>query len=629
MVQSPYGSWSSPITSDLVVADAIRLDQIALDRRTIFWTESHPRKGGRYFIYRSDREGAVDSVTPDDANAFNVRTRVHEYGGGAFFVRDGTVYFSNFADQRLYRQDPGQAPRPITSVGRASTLERAGGGPIAVRNPADELRRSVATGPMLSSPAPVDALRYADGMLDAQRNPIICVREDHSRPDQVVNMVVAVDISGGAPPEVLVSGNDFYSTPRISPDGTRLAWLTWNHPNMPWFAAEAWVGEIGADGSIQNPHHVAGGLDEAVFQPEWSPDGELYFVSDRCSGWWNLYRERGGAIESVAPMEAEFGQPQWNFGMSTYAFESPERLVCCFIRDGTWQLAQVDTRTRQFNAIATPFSDISQVRAGPGRAVFIGGAPSEPSSLVDWNLATGSHRIVRRSAELSDAIRPYISAPRPIAFDTAGTETAHALYYPPLSPDFTAPPGHKAPALVKIHGGPTASASSTLSLAVQFWTSRGIGILDVNYRGSTGYGRPYRLRLAREWGIVDVEDCVHGARYLVRTEDADPDRLAISGGSAGGYTTLRALTPTGERTFSAGGSYYGVSDLAALARDTHKFESHYLDWLIGPYPQDAETYAERSPINHFGRGRGFRDATCASVGAPDTAFAADGAPLSE
>lgn len=567
MVQSPYGFWSSPITSDLVVADAIRLDQIALDGRTIFWTESQAQKGGRYFVYHSDGEGPIEPVTPDDDNAFNVRTRVHEYGGGAFLVRDGTVFFSNFADQRLYRQDRGQAPRPITPVAGA---------------------------------VPVDALRYADGVLDSQRNRIICVQENHSGTD-VLNVVVAIDISGKRSPEVLVSGNDFYSTPRLSPDGTRLLWLTWNHPNMPWLAAQAWVGEIGADGSIGKMRHIAGGPDEAVFQPEWSPDGEFYFVSDRGSGWWNLYRERDGMIEAVAPLQAEFGRPQWNFGMSTYAFESPERLICCFVRDGTWQLAQLDTRTKRLDTIATPFSDISQVRASPGRAVFIGGAPSESSSLVDWNLATGSYRIVRRSAELSDALKAYISAPRPITFKTGGGETAHALYYPPHSPQFTAPPRHKAPVLVKIHGGPTSAASSTLSLAVQFWTSRGIGVLDVNYRGSTGYGRPYRLRLAREWGIVDVEDCVHGARHLVRAENADPNRLAIRGGSAGGYTTLRALTPTGEQTFNAGGSYYGVSDLAALARDTHKFESHYLDWLIGPYPQDAQTYAERSPINHIDR----------------------------
>jgi len=602
MISSSYGFWSSPITSDLVVADAIRLDQIALDGDTIFWTESQPQKQGRYFVYRSNSAGDIEPVTPDDANAFNVRTSVHEYGGGAFLVSGGTVFFSNFANQRVYRQDVGQAPRPITPASDVPAAEKIGAGSrLLMGNPADELRRSIASDPPPTSPLPVDALRYADGVLDARRARVICVQEDHSRPGRVINTLVSVEISGSRPPQTLVSGNDFYSTPRLNPDGSRLAWLTWNHPNMPWIASEVWVGEIDADGRVGNARRVAGGADEALFQPEWSPAGDLYFVSDRGTGWWNLYRERAGAIEAMAPMDAEFGQPQWNFGMSTYAFESPERLICCFLRDGYWQLAQIKIRTKRFDLIATPFNDISQVRAAPGRAVFIGGTPSEPAALIDLDLATASHRIVRRSAVLDDEIRPYFSVPKPITYETGGRELAHALFYLPHSPRFTAPAGEKVPVLVKIHGGPTASASSTLSLAIQYWTSRGIGVLDVNYRGSTGYGRPYRLRLARDWGIADVEDCVYGARYLVRTQNADPDRLAISGGSAGGYTTLRALTLEREKTFKVGASYYGVSDLAALSRDTHKFESHYLDWLIGPYPQDEQTYAERSPINHTDR----------------------------
>ncbi len=579
MIACPYGFWTSPINSDLVVADTIRLEQITLDGDAIYWSESQPQKQGRYFVYRCGEGGEAELVTPDDANAFNVRTRVHEYGGGAFVVQDRTVYFSNFADQRLYRQEAGQQPYPITPLPKA----------------ANSATQAADTG------VPVDALRYADGVIDRRRARIICVREDHTRPGQVINTLVSVDISGAQAPQVLVSGNDFYSTPRLSPDGNRLVWLTWDHPNMPWVTTEAWVGEIQPNGMVGSARQVAGGPDEALFQPEWSPNGDLYFVSDRGSGWWNLYRQRNGVIEPMAPMDAEFGRAQWNFGMSTYAFESADRLICCFVRGGIWELAQLDTRTKRLDPIPTQYTDISQLRARPGRVVFLGGTPSEAIALIDLNLSTGTQRVIRRSAVLRDEVRPYVSTPEPIAFATEGGETAHALFYPPFSPQFTAPAGEKAPVLVKTHGGPTASASSTLSLEVQYWTSRGIGVLDVNYRGSTGYGRPYRLRLERQWGILDVQDCVQGARYLVANRSADPDRLMISGGSAGGYTTLRALTPEHERTFKAGASYYGVSDLAALARDTHKFESHYLDWLIGPYPQEQQTYMDRSPINHIDR----------------------------
>jgi dipeptidyl aminopeptidase/acylaminoacyl peptidase len=300
-------------------------------------------------------------------------------------------------------------------------------------------------------------------------------------------------------------------------------------------------------------------------------------------------------------MDAEFGRPQWQFGMSTYAFESADRLICCFVRDGVWTLATIDLGTKRFEIVPTEFTDISQLRAAAGRVAFIGGSPSEPPALIDLDLGSGKSRVVRRAFALRDDVRRYVSIPQPIAFPTQGREIAHAFYYPPFSPELVAPDGEKAPVLVKSHGGPTSAASSTLSLSTQYWTSRGIGVLDVNYRGSTGHGRAYRLRLERQWGIVDVEDCVAGARFLIENRNADPERLMISGGSAGGYTTLCALTPEGEKTFSAGASYYGVSDLEALARDTHKFESRYLDWLIGPYPQDKKVYAERSPISHADR----------------------------
>jgi dipeptidyl aminopeptidase/acylaminoacyl peptidase len=567
MVASPYGFWTSPVTSDFVVADSIRFEQVALDGDVLYWSETQPQTKGRSFVYRMAKNGEPEPVTPDDENSFSVRTRVHEYGGGSFAVSNGIVYFSNDADQRLYRQDVGGQPRPITP---SPTAAAAG-------------------------------LRYADSVVDLRRDRLICVREAHARDAEAVTAIVSVDLPGVRPQRALVSGANFYSTPRLNPEGNRLAWLSWNHPDMPWVATEVWVGDLGRDGEIEHARRVAGGPRESVFQPEWSPDGDLYFVSDRGSGWWNLYHERDGAIEPMAPMDAEFGRPQWQFGMSTYAFESADRMICCFVRDGVWTLAVIHTGTKRFEVIPTEFTDIAQLRAAPGRAAFIGGSPSEPPALIDVDLGSGRSRVVRRASALLGDVRRYVSIPQPIAFPTEGGEIAHAFYYPPFSPEFAAPEGEKAPVLVKSHGGPTSAASGTLSLSTQYWTSRGVGVLDVNYRGSTGYGRAYRLRLERQWGIVDVEDCVAGARFLVENRNADPQRLMISGGSAGGYTTLCALTPEGEKTFSAGASYYGVSDLEALARDTHKFESRYLDWLIGPYPQDQKIYAERSPINRVDR----------------------------
>jgi dipeptidyl aminopeptidase/acylaminoacyl peptidase len=565
MPVAPYGSWASPITSDLVTADAIRLDQVMLDGGDIYWTESHPGKQGRVLVYRQRAGGAVEAVTPEDGQGWNVRTRAHEYGGGAFTVANGRVLFSHYADQCLYRQQAGEAPQRVTA-------------------PAEQ--------------GPAAALRYADGTVDARRNRVFLVQEDHSAGGEARNTLVRLDLGGAGAPSVVASGHDFYAAPRLSPDGRQLAWLTWDHPHMPWVTSDLWLAAVAEDGSLGSPQRIAGGPDEALFQPQWSPAGELYFVSDRDSGWWNLHRLRDGRVEPVLKMAAEFGKPQWNFNMSTYGFAAADRLICAYVKDGIWKLGSLDTGSGKLTAIATRFTEIAQVRAGGGQAVFLGGSGSEPESLVAIDLATGAERVIRASGVVSEALRPYISTPETIAFPTAGGEIAHAFYYPPASKDYSAPEGEKVPVLVKSHGGPTASSGSTLNFSVQYWTSRGFGLLDVNYRGSTGYGRAYRLRLEKTWGIVDVDDCAHGARHLVATRNADPARLAIRGGSAGGYTTLRALTAA-EKTFSAGASHYGVSDLAALARDTHKFESRYLDWLIGPYPADEKIYAERSPINHI------------------------------
>ncbi|HLE28426.1 MAG TPA: S9 family peptidase [Anaerolineales bacterium] len=550
---APYGSWKSPITSDLIVAETVGLGGTAFDGDDLYWTELRPKEGGRIAIVRRTPDGKTRDVTP---MPFNARTRVHEYGGRAYAAAEGTVYFSNFADQRLYRQDPGAEPRPIT---------------------------------------PEADLRYADYIVDRRRNLLFCVREDHTAPGEAVNTLAIIkcdgDEHGG---EVIVSGNNFYSSPRLSPDGNKLAWLTWNHPNMPWDGTELWVGEVNPDGSLGRTERVAGGLAESIFQPEWSPDGLLYFVSDR-TGWWNLYRWREGRVEPLCPLEAEFGQPQWVFSMSTYAFESAGRIICAYAQRGGAHLARLDAATLELEDIETPYTDIGGVRAAPGRVLFTAGSPTETWSIVLLDLAARTTDVLRRSSQVK--VDPgYLSSPQEIQFPTEGSLAAYAFYYLPRNQDFVAPAGEKPPLIVMSHGGPTGATSSVFSPGIQYWTSRGFAVLDVNYGGSTGYGRAYRQRLNGNWGVVDVDDCVNGARYLVERGAVDGERLAITGGSAGGYTTLCAITF--RNVFKAGASHFGIGDLEAFAKDTHKFESRYLDNLVGPYPARRDLYVERSPIHY-------------------------------
>ncbi len=564
---APYGAWVSPITSELIVSQTIGLGDPLLDGADIYWLESRPAEGGRNVVVKCVSDGAGIDMNP---TPFNARTRVHEYGGGAVIVKNDAVIFSNYADQRLYRALPGATPEPITPPG---------------------------------------PLRYADGSVDEAHardgGRIICVREDHteealaSNHGEAVNTIAAVSMADGSQ-KVLVAGNDFYASPRLNPSGTRLAWLTWNHPNMPWDGCELWVADVGAAGDLANARLVAGGVDESIFGPTWSPDGVLTFVSDR-TGWWNLYRwemaaDGGHRVRALAEMEAEFGRPQWVFGLTTYAYVSPSRLVCSYTKDGSDRLAYLDVAGGGLTEIATPYSSIGGVAANEQRVVFRGGAPTLVGAIVEIEIATGETHILKRAATL-DIDRGYLSVPESLTFPSAGGRAAYGLFYPPANRDFAAPEGEKPPLLVISHGGPTGATSSSLSLGIQFWTSRGFAVLDVNYGGSTGYGRAYRNLLRGQWGIVDVDDCSHGALYLVDRGRVDGERLAIRGGSAGGYTTLSALTF--RHVFHAGASHYGVSDLEALARDTHKFESRYLDRLIGPYPERLDLYTERSPIHHL------------------------------
>jgi dipeptidyl aminopeptidase/acylaminoacyl peptidase len=546
---APCGTWKSPITGELVVGETIGLGQTAIDGDAIYWTELRPSEGGRSALVARGSDGEARDVLPGD---FDVRSRVHEYGGGAFAVSGGVVYFVHGPDQRVYRAREGEAPAPITPGGR---------------------------------------YRYADFGVHPRTGAIACVREDHGAEGEPKNEIVLLDPESPGPGEVVATGADFYAAPRWSPAGDQLAYLAWDHPNMPWDGTELWV----ASSSGNDRRKIAGGAAESIFQPAWSPEGVLHFASDR-TGFWNLYADAGGVVEPVVQMEAEIGRPLWMFGTTAFGFATGGRVVFAYRSDGRWRLA-VRAPGAGPVTLDLPYTEIDALTVRGECAVFVGGMPTEPSEVVVLDLVSGAREISRR-ATTAHVGEPYLSEPEPIQFPSAGGAVAHALYYPPQSRDFAVPEAEKPPLLVLSHGGPTGAASSSLRFSIQYWTSRGFAVVDVDYRGSAGYGRAYRDALRGRWGIADVEDCVHAARYLADRRLADPARLAIRGGSAGGYTTLQALTTTD--TFAAGASHFGVSDLAALAEHTHKFESRYLDSLVGPYPAAAETYRERSPLHHAG-----------------------------
>ncbi|MGO4476064.1 prolyl oligopeptidase family serine peptidase [Massilia sp. 2TAF26] len=553
---APCGAWASPITAAVVAAGSTPLSGVLLDGADLYWLAGRASEGGRTTLLRQ-RDGRVDELTPAP---FNVRTRVHEYGGGAVLVADRRVWFSNFADNRVYRIDRYGAPAE-------------GNEPVPVSEGG--------------------ALRWADFVLDRIHQRLVGVREDHSAGETYpVNTLCALGADGTQ--LVLDDGYDFYSSPRISPDGRQIAWLCWNHPRMPWEGTELWLADIVADGTLANGRLIAGGIDEAIVQPEWSPGGTLHFVSDR-SGWWNLHRYDHGVVHPICPREAEFGLPHWVFGQSMYGFRSDDEIVCAYIEGGVSKLARLDTRSGRLTPIDTPYQEIRELRVNGDSVALLGGAPTVAAEVARIDLAAGHREVLARSIEqLPEA--GYLSVPQTISYPSAKGRTSHAFYYPPTNAAFEALPGELPPLMVIGHGGPTGMASSTLKLATQFWTSRGIAVLDVNYGGSTGFGRAYRDLLKEQWGVVDVEDCVAGAQYLADQGLVDRERLLIRGGSAGGLTTLCALAF--HDVFKAGASYYGVSDLKGLDADSHKFESHYNEYLIAPKARADAVYAERSPINH-------------------------------
>ena len=550
----PFGTWPSPITSDAIVAETFRLASVSLHAGRIGWLEGRPGEGGRNVLVRTDGAEGKTDITPPP---FNVRSRVHEYGGGAYAVSGDRVWFSNFDDGRIYVQDGARAPVPLTSEGVA---------------------------------------RFADLTLDPVRRRLLAVREMHRDGAPPVNDLVELSIDVGSV-RVLASGHDFFAAPAPSPDGRQLAWLAWDQPDMPWDSAALWLADLDRNGVPGMPVRIAGGSGCSAFQPAWAPDGALWCITDP-DGWWNLHRWHDGALRCMFRAECEFGKPLWQLGTTTFGFDGRGCVVCTWRSDGAWRLGRLEPNGTM-TEVPSPWTNIGSLVVDGSTAAFIGGAPDRSASVASLDLESGETRVHRTSSALSidDGT---LSRPVAFAFPTGDRdEVAHGYHYPPRNASYRAPAGESPPLVVMSHGGPTGATSDTLNPVTQFWTSRGFAVLDVDYRGSTGYGRAYRERLYGEWGVVDVQDCIAGALHLAVTGRADRKRLAIRGGSAGGYTTLAALTF--HDVFRAGASYYGISDLEVLAEGTHKFEARYLDRLVGAWPEEREIYRARSPLHHASR----------------------------
>ncbi len=548
--QLRYGAWHSPVTSDLIVAQSVGLSGIRSHDGRLFFSESRPTEGGRNVVVTRTPGGTDLDLTPAP---FNVRSGVHEYGGDAWLIADGRLFFINFEDQQVYHQPvSGGTPEQLTHM---------------------------------------SALRFANGTYDSSSGCIIYVVQDHSKSGEPENYLASVDVATGDV-RPLATGHDFFSSPTLRKDGHEIAWLTWDHPNMPWDETTLWVAGFNEDGSLTAPRVIAGGAGsgEAVQQPRYSPDGVLHYVSD-ANGWWNLYRDQ----VCLCPMESEFGLPPWRFGLCTYQFEDEDTIVAVVLDNNQSQLARIDVSSGVLQTIEQPYSDIGGIHLEGDRLTYVAANPTSFSVAIAHNLSKGTREVIKRSSDMTPDPR-YLSTPEAIRFPTPDGDDAHAFFYPPGNQDYAAPADERAPLIVFMHGGPTGATHNALDLRTQFWTSRGFAVVDINYRGSSGYGRGYRDKLRGQWGIVDVEDAVACTEYLKRRGDVDGDRLAIRGGSAGGYTTLAALTF--QNTFRAGASHYGIGDLETLARDTHKFESRYLDSMVGPYPASLEVYRDRSPIHH-------------------------------
>ncbi len=557
----PYGEWPSPITAERAASAAVGLGEVYVTADDVTWLEQRPDEQGRHVVMRGTSAASAFDVTPEGRSA---RTRVHEYGGGSYAVSGAGVVFANDDDQRLYRHGSGEDPVPIT--------------------PDPERRR---------------ALRYADLDVSPDGGRVACVRERHPAEGLAVNELVVLPIDGAHEPLVVAAGRDFYAFPRWSPDGERLAFIAWDLPRMPWDGTELHVLDVGSDSSAGAMRRVAGGPTESIFQPSWDPTGRLHFISDR-TGWWNLFAAGDDeAAVNRTPVDAEFGVPMWLLGYSTYAFLGDGRIACVYRGGGVHHLGLLEPGSDELLDLDLPYRSFDPyLRANGTRLAFVAGGPRIPLQVATLDVST-NHLEVLRAAEDLELDPAYLSEPEPIAFPTTDDRTAYAFYYPPSNPAAAAPEGERPPLLVHIHGGPTSEVAPELDLERQFFTSRGFAVVDVNYGGSTGFGRAFRESLYGRWGVVDVDDAIAAAGSLVERGLADPDRLVISGGSAGGWTTLCALTF--RDVFATGANYFGVSDLEPFATFTHKFELRYNDQLVGPLPEASELWAERSPVRHADR----------------------------
>lgn len=555
-VTAPFGRWESPVTADLVAGQTIGLGALQADGDTLFWLEARPAEAGRSVLVRRMPDGGIADLTPPP---FNVASRVHEYGGGAYTVRDGRVAFSDKHDDAVWLIEDGAEPRRIAAV---------------------------------------PGCRYADFRFDPSGRHLYCVREDARDPArEAIAAIVAFDLRDAAAPEanagrVLVSGPDFLSSPRPSPDGTRLAWIAWDHPDMPWDATRLYEASL-RDGRIDAPRLVAGGARESIVQPDWSPDGVLHACSDR-DGWWNLYRAQPDGLEAVCPMRSEIGLPHWVFGQRSYGFAPDGTVVAARIDEGRTEPVAI----RAGRPEVLPYGLVADaLLILPQGVAFLATPPDAPPELRLVRPG-GEAQTLRRAGPATLAAGD-VSVAETIRFPTDDGHLGHAFLYAPASSRFAGPEDERPPLIVISHGGPTGMSGPGFSPRVQWWTSRGYAVLDVNYGGSTGFGREYRARLDGRWGVVDVADCVAAARHVIAAGRVDGARTAIRGGSAGGFTTLAALT--GSDLFRAGASHYGVADLMLLAGDTHKFESRYLDRLVGPLPESEALYRRRSPIEAVDR----------------------------